>query len=218
MQLNFCFQRTYLKKKYYFKGKHCGSLLEIIPCTSLSLIAGGVIRSVLNRIGLKNLIFRSIGSSNTSNILEVFKKYIFFLKKMRINNLFSIYKNKTRLGRGNSSKGNTCSRGSKGQKSRSGYSSNHLFEGGQTPFFKTIPKFGFKRKIIKIKVLNILFFNYSRYVFISNFGNKNKCCLLNIYQLPFLYKRMFLYCFNISKKLKKVLEFNFNNVITNNKR
>lgn len=54
--------------------------------------------------------------------------------------------NSKRLGRGNSSKvGNTCCRGQKGQKSRSGYSKKVLFEGGQTPFYLRLPKVGFRK-------------------------------------------------------------------------
>ena len=52
-----------------------------------------------------------------------------------------------RVGRGiGSSKGKTCGRGHKGQKSRSGGGVSPMFEGGQTQFFKRIPKRGFKNK------------------------------------------------------------------------
>jgi len=53
---------------------------------------------------------------------------------------------RTRVGRGiGSTKGKTCGRGHKGQKSRSGASSHHdrTFEGGQTPLYKRMRKFGF---------------------------------------------------------------------------
>ncbi|QJC37365.1 50S ribosomal protein L15 [Enterobacteriaceae endosymbiont of Donacia thalassina] len=67
---------------------------------------------------------------------------------MNLNNLFSkIKKNKKRLGRGiGSGKGKTSGRGHKGQKSRSGYNINKLFEGGQSPLHRRLPKFGFKSK------------------------------------------------------------------------
>jgi large subunit ribosomal protein L15 len=53
-------------------------------------------------------------------------------------------KNKTRRGRGSSGKrGDTCGRGYKGQKSRSGGSVRPGFEGGQTPFYRVTPKSGF---------------------------------------------------------------------------
>ncbi|MDC3181274.1 50S ribosomal protein L15 [Gammaproteobacteria bacterium] len=53
-------------------------------------------------------------------------------------------KSKTRRGRGSSGKrGDTCGRGYKGQKSRSGGSIRPGFEGGQTPFYRVTPKSGF---------------------------------------------------------------------------
>lgn len=55
----------------------------------------------------------------------------------------SISKTK-RIGRGEGSgKGGTATRGNKGAKSRSGYSSKLAFEGGQMPLIRRIPKFGF---------------------------------------------------------------------------
>lgn len=54
-------------------------------------------------------------------------------------------KRKRRVGRGiGSSKGKTCGRGHKGQKSRSGAKIHPTFEGGQTPLFRLFPKRGFK--------------------------------------------------------------------------
>ena len=54
-------------------------------------------------------------------------------------------KNRKRIGRGQGSgKGGTSTRGHKGAKSRSGYSSKRGFEGGQMPLHRRLPKFGFK--------------------------------------------------------------------------
>ncbi len=65
-----------------------------------------------------------------------------------------------RLGRGKGSgKGKTSTRGNKGAKSRSGNSVKLGFEGGQMPFHKRIPKFGFKninKKTYKIFNLETL--------------------------------------------------------------
>ncbi len=53
-------------------------------------------------------------------------------------------KNKRRVGRGpGSGHGKTSGRGSKGQKSRSGYSRKIGFEGGQMPLNRRVPKRGF---------------------------------------------------------------------------
>ena len=54
-------------------------------------------------------------------------------------------KSSKRIGRGQGSgKGGTSTRGHKGAKSRSGYSSKVGFEGGQMPLYRRVPKFGFK--------------------------------------------------------------------------
>jgi large subunit ribosomal protein L15 len=54
-------------------------------------------------------------------------------------------KNNYRRGRGQGSGGGgTATRGHKGAKSRSGYSSKRGFEGGQMPLQRRLPKFGFK--------------------------------------------------------------------------
>ena len=56
-------------------------------------------------------------------------------------------KSKKRIGRGpGSGHGKTSTRGSKGQGSRSGYSSLRVFEGGQMPLVRRIPKRGFNNK------------------------------------------------------------------------
>jgi large subunit ribosomal protein L15 len=54
------------------------------------------------------------------------------------------YKARKRIGRGRGSgTGKTSGRGHKGAGSRSGYSRRPSFEGGQTPYFRRIPKRGF---------------------------------------------------------------------------
>ncbi|MGX7592350.1 50S ribosomal protein L15 [Candidatus Karelsulcia muelleri] len=79
---------------------------------------------------------------------------------MILNNLTPIKgsnKKGKRLGRGKGSgKGKTSTRGNKGAKSRSGNSIKLGFEGGQMPFHKRIPKFGFKNiNKKKYKILNL---------------------------------------------------------------
>ncbi len=54
------------------------------------------------------------------------------------------HKNRRRVGRGiGSGHGKTCGRGHKGSLSRSGASIRLLYEGGQTPLFRRLPKVGF---------------------------------------------------------------------------
>jgi large subunit ribosomal protein L15 len=67
---------------------------------------------------------------------------------MELNNLrpaSGSVKNRKRIARGQGSgRGGTSTRGHKGAKSRSGYSSKVGFEGGQMPLQRRVPKFGFK--------------------------------------------------------------------------
>lgn len=65
-------------------------------------------------------------------------------------------KKKRRIGRGiGSSKGKTSGRGHKGQKARAGGSISLGFEGGQTKFFKLLPKRGFTNKRHKTDMLPV---------------------------------------------------------------
>lgn len=70
-------------------------------------------------------------------------------------------KSKSRRGRGSSGfRGDTCGRGDKGQKSRSGGSVRPGFEGGQMPFYLRTPKSGFSsrkqfvRQCLPVSALN----------------------------------------------------------------
>lgn len=73
---------------------------------------------------------------------------------MYLNIIFKNCKNKKkkRLGRGiGSGLGKTSGRGHKGQKSRTGSRIRRGFEGGQTPLYRRIPKFGFNSRKKKYK-------------------------------------------------------------------
>ena len=102
---------------------------------------------------------------------------------MELNKLKSkVTKSKKRLGRGiGSSKGKTCGRGHKGQKSRSGVAIKS-FEGGQMPLYRRLPKRGF-RSIVSKK--NIAIINLSR---IQEIINKQKNILNNKINLTNLQK------------------------------
>ena len=79
---------------------------------------------------------------------------------MNLNDVHhGIQKNKSRkrVGRGpGSGHGKTSTRGSKGQGSRSGSSTSPIFEGGQMPLVRRIPKRGFNNRWAKtVAVVNI---------------------------------------------------------------
>ena len=102
---------------------------------------------------------------------------------MKLNQLSSkAIKSKKRLGRGiGSSKGKTCGRGHKGQKSRSGVAIKS-FEGGQMPLYRRLPKRGFKSIVNK---KNIAIINLSR---IQEIITKQKDILNNKINLANLQK------------------------------
>ena len=66
-------------------------------------------------------------------------------------------KKKRRIGRGpGSGKGGTSTRGTKGAKSRSGYTNKVGFEGGQMPLQRRVPKYGFKNfNRVEYKAINV---------------------------------------------------------------
>ncbi len=86
---------------------------------------------------------------------------------MRLAKLPKLIKRSSkRLGRGLASgKGKTSGRGTKGQKSRSGYNIPRRFEGGQTPWIQRLPKkkgfrsLNFKPQIVKFSAIEHKFKN-----------------------------------------------------------
>ncbi len=68
--------------------------------------------------------------------------------------VFQKAKKRKRVGRGTGSgHGKTSCKGMKGEKSRSGNKLRLLFEGGQMPLFRRIPKRGFNNKLFKKKYI-----------------------------------------------------------------
>ncbi len=79
---------------------------------------------------------------------------------VRLNELDSAGKRRKRVGRGGS-RGGTSGKGNKGQKARSGPHLGVIFEGGQMPLTRRLPKRGFTNapfktsyEVINIKLLN----------------------------------------------------------------
>jgi large subunit ribosomal protein L15 len=79
---------------------------------------------------------------------------------LQLNNLkpaSGARRNKKRVGRGpGSGHGTTATRGTKGQRSRSGSGSRGWFEGGQMPIYRRVPKRGFhSRNRVEYQVVNL---------------------------------------------------------------
>lgn len=64
---------------------------------------------------------------------------------LSLNNRVSLCKSKKRVGRGGSRGGTSC-KGHKGQNARSGGGVGSIFEGGQMPLTRRLPKRGFNNK------------------------------------------------------------------------
>ena len=113
---------------------------------------------------------------------------------MELNTLNSkTFKSRKRLGRGiGSTKGKTCGRGHKGQKSRSGVAIKS-FEGGQMPLYRRLPKRGFNSFANKRNIVSI---NLSR---IQEIIDKQKAILNNKINLSNLQKSKF-----INKRYRKI--------------
>jgi len=78
-----------------------------------------------------------------------------------ITSIAGKHKRRRRVGRGTGSgHGKTCGRGHKGSGSRAGSTSVSLYEGGQMPLFRRIPKRGF-----------------------NNYKFAKRCEIVNVYQL-----------------------------------
>ena len=75
-----------------------------------------------------------------------------------ITSVVGKHKARKRLGRGTGSgHGKTCGRGHKGSLSRSGATSTSLYEGGQMPLFRRLPKRGFSNYNFetRYKIVNV---------------------------------------------------------------
>ncbi len=86
-------------------------------------------------------------------------------------------KNKKRVGRGiGSGLGKTCGKGHKGQKCRSGGKIRRCYEGGQTPFYRRIPKFGFKnfnsKKIFELRICDLNVFSNNSLINLKKIKSK----------------------------------------------
>ncbi|WP_343126485.1 50S ribosomal protein L15 [Buchnera aphidicola] len=124
-------------------------------------------------------------------------------------------KNKKRVGRGiGSGLGKTSGRGHKGQKSRSGGKIRRGFEGGQTPLYRRIPKFGFvskkKKSTIEVKLSQLLNVEENSLINIS-FLKKKKIIKQNIKFVKiiksyFFKKKIIIEDLKITKGAKELFE------------
>ena len=132
---------------------------------------------------------------------------------MKLNTLKAKWsKNKKRLGRGiGSTKGKTCGRGHKGQKSRSGVAIKS-FEGGQMPLYRRLPKRGFRSMKDKKSITLI---NLSRIQEIINKQSNvlnNKINLENLKKAKIINKKFTKLKLLGSGDLKKKIDIEVNSI------
>ena len=132
---------------------------------------------------------------------------------MGLNSLNTkVSKSKKRLGRGiGSTKGKTCGRGHKGQKSRSGVAIKS-FEGGQMPLYRRLPKRGFRSMKDKKSITLI---NLSRIQEIINKQSNvlnNKVNLENLKKAKLINKKFTKLKLLGSGDLKKKIDIEVNSI------
>lgn len=76
---------------------------------------------------------------------------------LKLNNLVSSGRSRKRVGRGGA-RGATCGRGFGGQKARTGAGVGVLFEGGQMPLIRRLPKRGFNNAVFatSYEIVNLI--------------------------------------------------------------
>lgn len=89
------------------------------------------------------------------------------------------FKNRKRVGRGEGSgHGKQSGRGNKGAGSRSGYAAKRGHEGGQMPYFRRLPKFGFTNAPFKVKFWTVNLLDIVSHANFAKGGTVNAASLI----------------------------------------
>ena len=142
-------------------GKFGAARVVMLPASpGTGVIAGGAVRAVVQAAGITDILTKSYGSTNKLNLVKAAIDALTQLRtKDEIARLRGVpsnatarrpsrastrHKKRKRVGRGiGSGHGKTSRKGHKGHSSRQGFKQNPLFEGGQMPLARRVPKRGF---------------------------------------------------------------------------
>ena len=119
--------------------------------TGTGLIVGGGMRPVLEAAGIRDAVGKSLGSKNRLNVVKAT-----LMELSNLTNTPGARKTRKRVGRGcGSGLGKTAGKGQKGQQSRKGHKHKLVFEGGQMPLVRRLPKRGFNNAAFAAKALAV---------------------------------------------------------------
>ena len=142
-------------------GHYGAAKVLLMPASpGTGVIAGGAVRAVVQSAGVKDILTKSFGSNNKLNLVKAAIDALLQLanqgrdrssaRSAALMQLHDVHqgihrrKKRKRIGRGiGSGHGKTSSKGHKGHASRQGFKLSPIFEGGQMPLARRVPKRGF---------------------------------------------------------------------------
>src|SRR6516164_5098634 len=128
-------------------GRYGASRVIMVPAgPGTGVKAGPGVREVLQACGVRDILTKVHGSTNPINLVKATIAGLLDLRTVHTGVVKR--KRKKRVGRGiGSGHGKTASHGAKGQYASAGAEMfGALFEGGQTPLYRRVPKRGFSHR------------------------------------------------------------------------